>query len=253
MKKKIFDFAIDMIGCIAAAIVFYMMLSLFSKVLIWQVGAVDILECPCDASGASVTLESGKTVEVPTLDIYALYVDSNGSEAYGWELIEGIRLMMLECGSYKVSEADKREHCAVLFKQLYFTQTVGGYNGWGTTLWGVMHAGNTYLETAPRIWTVDANPTDEIAAIFWDVWCNGYSTDFRVQNYRTNYFFQGEWAIPAYSIGTTYYSINRWQDFSMFDLDENGVLKKPGMDICENADQKDWFDPDDAAVIVYAQ
>ena len=144
----------------------------------------------------------------------AVYCDSHGAEAYGWELIEGIRLMMLECGSYTVPEADKIEHCAVLFKQLYYTQTVGGYNGWGTTLWGVMHASNTYLQTAPRIWTEAAEPTQEITDVFWDVWCNGYLSDFRVQSYRSDYHFAdyytagGDWAINAYSIGTTYYSRN---------------------------------------------
>jgi len=175
----------------------------------------------------------------------AVYYDSHGAEAYGWELTEAIRLMMLECGSYKVSEADKREHCAVLCKQLLYTQTVGGYNGWGTTLWGVMHASNTYLQTAPRIWNEEAEPTEEIAAIFWDVWCNGYSTDFRVQNYRTDYFFEGDWSYPAYSIGTTYYSINRWQDFSMFDLGPDGVL---GYSSQETVDT-DWFRPEEAVVV----
>ena len=170
-----------------------------------------------------------------------LYYDSHGAEAYGWELEEAVRLMMLECGSYTVPEADKREHCAVLCKQLLYTQTVGGYNGWGTTLWGVMHSGNTYLQTAPRIWSKEAEPTEEIAEIFWDVWTNGYLTDFRVQNYRTDYFFEGDWSYPAYSIGTTYYSINRWQDFSMFDLGPDGVLGYSG---------RDWFEPGEA-VIVY--
>ena len=182
----------------------------------------------------------------PRFEHDKLYYDSHGAEAYGWELEEAVRLMMLECGSYTVPEADKREHCAVLCKQLLYTQTVGGYNGWGTTLWGVMHAGNTYLQTAPRIWNDEAEPTEEIVEIFWDVWTNGYSTDFRVQNYRTDYFFEGDWSYPAYSIGTTHYSVNRWQDFSMFDLDENGVLgyssRGPG--------EEDWFEPGEA-VIVY--
>lgn len=195
---------------------------------------------------ASVVLEDGREVCEPVLVSDALYYDSHGAEAYGWELTEAIRLMMLECGSYKVSEADKREHCAVLCKQLLYTQTVGGCNGWGTTLWGVMHASNTYLQTAPRIWNDEAEPTEEIAAIFWDVWCNGYSTDFRVQNYRTDYFFEGDWSYPAYSIGTTYYSINRWQDFSMFDLGPDGVLEYSSQ---ETADT-DWFRPEEA-VIVY--
>lgn len=177
----------------------------------------------------------------PRFEHDKLYYDSHGAEAYGWELEEAVRLMMLECGSYTVPEADKREHCAVLCKQLLYTQTVGGYNGWGTTLWGVMHAGNTYLQTAPRIWNDEAEPTEEIVEIFWDVWTNGYLTDFRVQNYRTDYFFEGDWSYPAYSIGTTYYSINRWTDFSMFDLDENGVL---------GYSSRDWFEPEEA-VIVY--
>lgn len=177
----------------------------------------------------------------PRFEHDKLYYDLHGAEAYGWELEEAVRLMMLECGSYTVPEADKREHCAVLCKQLLYTQTVGGYNGWGTTLWGVMHAGNTYLQTAPRIWNDEAEPTEEIVEIFWDVWTNGYLTDFRVQNYRTDYFFEGDWSYPAYSIGTTYYSINRWTDFSMFDLDENGVL---------GYSSRDWFEPEEA-VIVY--
>lgn len=189
------------------------------------------------------------------MDIYdvvqdEVYVDSRGAEAYGWELIEGIRLMMLECGSDKVPEADKREHCAVLFKQLYYTQTVGGYNGWGTTLWGIMHGGNTYLQTAPRIWTEDAEPTDEIIRIFFDVWENGYSSDFRVQCYRRDWFFQGEWAISAYQIGTTCYSINRWQDFSMFDIWEEPVKEE------KKVVDEDWFRPEEKmklAVKIYVR
>lgn len=196
---------------------------------------------------ASVVLEDGREVYEPVLVSDALYYDSHGAEAYGWEIEEAIRLMMLECGSYKVSEADKREHCAVLCKQLLYTQTVGGYNGWGTTLWGVMHASNTYLQTAPRIWNEEAEPTEEIAAIFWDVWCNGYSTDFRVQNYRTDYFFEGDWAINAYSIGTTYYSRNYWQDFSMFDLGWDGVLGYSSLDAVEV--EEDWFKPEEAVIM----
>ena len=200
-------------------------------------------------AGSAVGVQAGCPEIMPD----AVYYDSHGAEAYGYELIEAIRLMMLECGSYTVPEADKREHCAVLCKQLLYTQTVGGYNGWGTTLWGVMHASNTYLQTAPRIWNEEAEPTEEIADIFWDVWINGYFTDFRVQNYRTDYFFEGDWSYPAYSIGATYYSINRWQDFSMFDLDENGVLgysewvpEEP--EIIEF--EKTWFKPE-KAVLVY--
>ena len=189
---------------------------------------------------ASVVLEDGQEVYEPVLVSDVLYYDSHGAEAYGWEIEEAIRLMMLECGSYTAPEADKREHCAVLCKQLLYTQTVGGYNGWGTTLWGVMHAGNTYLQTAPRIWNDEAEPTEEIAAIFWDVWVNGYSTDFRVQNYRTDYFFEGDWSYPAYSIGTTYYSINWWQDFSMFDLGPDGVL---------GYSDEDWFKPEEAVIM----
>ena len=165
-----------------------------------------------------------EAIDISEIDPDATYYDYYGAEAKGSELIEGIRLMMLECGASTVPVEDKVEHCAVLCKQLLYTQTVGGYNGWGTTLWGVMHGGNSYLQTAPRIWTEDAEPTQEIVDVFWDVWCNGYLSDFRVQNYRTNYFFEGDWSYPAYLIGSTYYSINRWQDFSMFDLDENGVL-----------------------------
>lgn len=194
---------------------------------------------------ASVVLEDGQEVSEPVLVSDALYYDSHGAEAYGWEIEEAIRLMMLECGSYKVSEADKREHCAVLCKQLLYTQTVGGYNGWGTTLWGVMHASNTYLQTAPRIWNGEAEPTEEIAAIFWDVWYNGYFTDFRVQNYRTDYFFEGDWSYPAYSIGTTYYSRNYWQDFSMFDLGPDGVLGYSSQETVNT----DWFKPEEAVVV----
>lgn len=186
----------------------------------------------------------------PRFEHDKLYYDSHGAEAYGWELEEAIRLMMLECGSYIVPEADKREHCAVLCKQLLYTQTVGGYNGWGTTLWGVMHAGNTYLQTAPRIWSPEAEPTEEITEIFWDVWTNGYFTDFRVQSYRSDYHFaEGGWAVNTYVIGNSYYSRNFWQDFSMFDLDEYGVL---GYGYLPEpvGDKEDWFEPE-PAVIVY--
>lgn len=220
------------------------------KKLLALIFAVALFMGSVSCTEASVALEDGQEVSEPVLVSDALYYDSHGAEAYGWEIEEAIRLMMLECGSYKVSEADKREHCAVLCKQLLYTQTVGGYNGWGTTLWGVMHASNTYLQTAPRIWNDEAEPTEEIAAIFWDVWYNGYSTDFRVQNYRTDYFFEGDWSYPAYSIGTTYYSRNYWQDFSMFDLGPDGVLGYSSWEPVEVENEDDWFKPEEA-VIVY--
>ena len=196
------------------------------------------------------------TVHTDAMDISeivpeAVYYDSNGAEAYGWELIEGIRLMMLECGASTVPVEDKVEHCAVLCKQLYYTQVVGGYNGWGTTLWGVMHAGNSYLQTAPRIWTEDAEPTQEIIDVFWDVWCNGYSSDFRVQCYRLDWFFQGDWPESAYQIGRTCYSRNIWQDFSMFDLNWDGSLNTKMNNYTENDEKvynytyKEWFEPEE--------
>lgn len=219
------------------------------KVLAW-IFAVMLFAGSVSGVEASVVLEDGREVCEPVLMSDALYYDSHGAEAYGWELTEAIRLMMLECGSYKVSEADKREHCAVLCKQLLYTQTVGGYNGWGTTLWGVMHASNTYLETAPRIWNEEAEPTEQIAAIFWDVWCNGYSSDFRVQSYRSDYHFaEGEWAINAYSIGNTFYSSNMWQDFSMFDLGWDGMLGYSSLEPIEVENEDDWFKPEEAVVI----
>lgn len=220
------------------------------KVLVW-IFAVMLFAGSVSSVEASVVLEDGREVYAPVLVSDAVYYDSHGAEAYGWEITEAIRLMMLECGSYTVPEADKREHCAVLCKQLLYTQTVGGYNGWGTTLWGVMHASNTYLQTAPRIWNEEAEPTEQIAAIFWDVWTNGYSSDFRVQSYRSNYHFaEGEWAINAYSIGSTYYSRNMWQDFSMFDLGWNGVLGyseevwEPVVEV-----EEDWFEPEEVVVV----
>lgn len=211
MSKKVRVIVLDIFEIGVGLAVFVLGLWLFLMMACGQVGASDI----CERTG----------LEVPEIDSASVYYDSHGAEAYGWELNEAMRLMMLECGSYKVSEADKREHCAVLCKQLLYTQVVGGYNGWGTSLWGVMHASNTYLQTAPRIWNEEAEPTDEIKALFWDVWCNGYLSDFRVQSYRLGYHFEeGVWAVNAYSIENSFYSRNKWQDFSMFELDENGVL-----------------------------
>lgn len=149
-----------------------------------------------------------------------LYRDSHGAEAYGWELNEAVRLMMLESGAE--SEIDIREHCALLCKQLLYTQTVGGFDDWGTTLYGIIHGEHSYTETAPRIWTEAAVPTERVVEIFYDVWFNGYFTDFRVQCFRSTCYHT--WAIAAYRIGKTYYSVNPWQDFSMFELDKNGLL-----------------------------
>lgn len=223
MKKTVCDVLIDIFWIIVALGIFGAGLGLF-------------LTMANNAEAAEYYIEE--------IDPEAVYVDSRGAEAKGSELIEGIRLMMLECGSYTVPYEDKVEHCAVLFKQLLYTQTVGGYNGWGTTLWGVMHASNTYLQTAPRIWTEDANPTEEIADIFLDTWFNGYSSDFRVQCYRTDWFFEGDWAISAYQIGTTYYSINKWQDFSMFDLNESWTESEPEPEPEQIFEEDDWFEPE---------
>jgi hypothetical protein len=147
----------------------------------------------------------------PDWNVDSTLINANGAMAERWEIEEAIRLMMLEAGSE--GEDDLREHCAVLCKQLEYAQAVGGYDDWGTTMYGVIHS-HGYLESYPRLWTEDAVPTERVREVFMDVWNNGYATDFRVQSYRTDYF--AEWAIPAYQIGDTYYSINPWQDFSMF-------------------------------------
>ena len=139
-------------------------------------------------------------------------LDSRGAAAERWEIEECIRELMLEAGGE--SDADIREHAAVYCKRLLYTQTVGGYDDWGTTLHEVVYS-HGFLETYPYIWETRATPTDEVREIFWDVWYNGYDTDFRVQNFRSGYF--ASWSIPAYSIGNTFYGINPWQDFSMFE------------------------------------
>jgi len=145
----------------------------------------------------------------------ALYTDSRGAEAYGWEIEECIRELMLEAGGE--SEEDIREHAAVYCKQLLYAQTVGGYDDWGTTLHGIVHS-HGYEETYPNIWTPAADPTDRVREIFWDVWFNGYTSDFRVQVFRKGWYHSTVWATPSYQIGNSYYSVNIWQDFSMFDL-----------------------------------
>lgn len=176
------------------------------------------------AQEASVVLEDGREVLVPILDSDTLYSDSHGAQAYGWEIEEAMRKIMLEAGGE--SQADIRAHVEVDLKQLLYCQTVGGYDDWGTSLWGVTHS-HGYLETNTRLWTPEAEPTDLVRAIFWDVWVNGYFTDFRVQNYRSGWYHDPLWAIPAWQIGDSFYSYNIWQDFSLFALDENGVLPYP--------------------------
>ena len=140
-----------------------------------------------------------------------LYTDSRGATAYGWEIEECIRELMLEAGGE--SEEDIREHASVYCKQLWYTQTVGGYDDWGLTLHEVVYS-HGYVETWPNIWTEAAEPTETVREIFWDVWNNGYTSDFRAQVFRKDWYHSLIWSIPAYSIGRTYYSINIWQDFS---------------------------------------
>ena len=185
-------------------------------------------ESPQDASGGLQRREDGSidilsflaSIE-PMEHAGTLYEDSHGAVAYGWELNEAVRLVMLESGAE--SDEDIREHCALLCKQLYYTQVVGGWDDWGTRLAGIIHGGHSYIQTAPYIWEDWATPTERVTEIFWDVWFNGYLSDFRVQCFRSTCYHT--WAISAYQIGKTYYSVNPWQDFSMFDLDENGVLQ----------------------------
>jgi hypothetical protein len=180
------------------------------------------LATSCDAREASVVLENGREVQLPVIQYDELYVDSHGAEAYGWEIEEAIRKIMLEAGGE--GQDDIRAHVEVDLKQLLYCQTVGGYDDWGTSLYGVTHS-HGYLETNTRLWTKEAEPTDLVRAIWWDVWNNGYFSDFRVQNYRSGWYHSLTWSTPAYQIGRSFYSINIWQDFSMFDLDENGVLR----------------------------
>jgi hypothetical protein len=75
--------------------------------------------------------------------------DSRGASAERWEIEECIRELMLEAGGE--SEEDIREHAAVYCKRLLYTQTVGGYDDWGTTLHEVVHS-HGFLETYPFIW-----------------------------------------------------------------------------------------------------
>lgn len=184
----------------------------------------------------AVVLENGHTVTLPVVVSDEIYMDSHGATAAGWEIEEAIRKIMLEAGGE--SEADIRAHVEVDLKRLLYCQVVGGFDDWGTSLWGVTHS-HGFLETNTRLWTPEAEPTDLVRAIWWDVWWNGYLSDFRVQNYRSDYYHSLTWSVPAFSIGRSYYSWSIWQDFSMFDLDENGVLGYP-----EWA-WKDWFEVSD--------
>lgn len=181
----------------------------------------------------AVVLENGHTVTLPVVVSDETYTDSHGATAAGWEIEEAIRKIMLEAGGE--SEADIRAHVEVDLKRLLYCQVVGGYDDWGTSLWGVTHS-HGFLETNTRLWTPEAEPTDLVRAIWWDVWWNGYLSDFRVQNYRSGWYHSSTWSTPAYQIGASYYSINNYQDFSMFDLDENGVLGYPKWA------WEDWFE-----------
>lgn len=143
-----------------------------------------------------------------------LYMDSRGATAYGWEIEECIRELMLEAGGE--SEEDIREHAAVYCKQLLYTQVVGGYDDWGLTLHEIIYS-HSYEETYPFIWTAAATPTENVREIFWDVFINGYTSDFRAQAFKKGWYHSPLWATPAYQIGNSFYSINIWQDFSMFE------------------------------------
>lgn len=208
MKNKLKIILLDIFELTLGLAMFGCLFWLFCLMVTGQVGASDVV--------------------MPVLKNDEVYYDSNGASAYGWELEECVRELMLEAGGE--SEADIREHAAIYCKQLLYTQTVGGYDDWGTSLWGVVHS-HGYAETYPYIWTERATPTDYVRSIFWDVWTNGYSSDFRVQNFRSGWYHSPAWSIPMYQIGETFYSINIWQDFSMFNLDENGQLVK----------ESDWF------------
>lgn len=161
-----------------------------------------------------VALATFGPIRAMSADSYwsSVFTDSRGATAYGWEIEECIRELMLEAGGE--CEEDIREHAAVYCKQLLYTQTVGGYDDWGTTLHEIVYS-HGYEETYPNIWTPAGDPTDQVREIFWDVWVNGYTSDFRVQSYRSEFY--ASWSIPAFSIGNTYYGINPWQDFSMFE------------------------------------
>lgn len=243
MFKKITDFARDMLGLLLAGLVFgaglYGVLGLIKDAgtgreegaaEVYKASAVSLPavaeEVPEDAGVGRVKIYVEGEGEPPAWyrpdepmaavwtanGLDRVYVDSRGAKAYGWEITEAIRLLMLECGGE--SDEDIRAHCEVVVKQLAYAQAVGGWDDWGTTLYGVLHS-HAYLETNGRIWTAEANPTEKLAEIFWDVWNNGYESDFRVQCFRSGWYHS--WAIPAYQIGDTYYSINPWQDFSMFE------------------------------------
>ena len=200
--------------------------------MVFEGAHVEAVDAVYNEYGA-VVLENGHTVTLPVVVSDEVYTDSHGATAAGWEIEEAIRKIMLEAGGE--SEADIRAHVEVDLKRLLYCQVVGGFDDWGTSLWGVTHS-HGFLETNTRLWTPEAEPTDLVRAIWWDVWWNGYLSDFRVQNYRSDYYHSLTWSVPAFSIGRSYYSWSIWQDFSMFDLDKNGVLGYP-----EWA-WKDWFE-----------
>lgn len=169
---------------------------------------------PALAPQKAVQSDPVERVDVGCSDYWStLYTDSRGAVAYGWEIEECIRELMLEAGGE--SEEDIREHAAVYCKQLLYTQTVGGYDDWGLTLHEVVYS-HGYAETWPNIWAEAAEPTETVREIFWDVWNNGYTSDFRVQVFRKDWYHSPVWSIPAYQIGRTCYSINIWQDFSLW-------------------------------------
>lgn len=246
MKKFILETLRQLMGVLLAAAVFGVLFAQWIWIIanpvcakeVEEVKEVDEWFMPDTATDVVWTSESDSGLDIsgevseidakafiasidPQTHYETLYMDSHGATAYGWEITEAIRLVMLESGAE--SDIDIREHCALICKQLLYCQTVGGWDDWGTTLWGIIHSSHTYNQTSPRIWTADAIPTDRVTEIFWDVWLNGYFTDFRVQCFRSTCYHT--WAIPAYQIDKTFYSINPWQDFSMFDLDVDGVLK----------------------------
>lgn len=180
---------------------------------------LDGYECPGEYNAATSDFSGDFSIarkDIGCSEPYwcELLTDSRGATAERWEIEECIRELMLEAGGE--SKEDIREHAAVYCKQLLYTQTVGGFDDWGVTLHGIVYS-HAYEETYPNIWTPAAEPTDEVREIFWDVWWNGYTSDFRVQNFRKDYYHSPIWSIPAYQIGRTCYSINIWQDFSMFE------------------------------------
>lgn len=127
-----------------------------------------------------------------------LLVSEAGYTAYAHELEEVARLVWLEARGEPTN--CQRNVCEVIFNRL-----ASGI--WGDTLTDVIYYDYAF---EPAEFIDEAETTDEIREMVYDVFWNGSELPERIMFFRADYYHQWDGAVDEFSVGRTYFSSSEW-------------------------------------------